>query len=158
MTTQINISLDKKAREEVAKVISVTLADTYVLYTKTQNFHWNVIDPRFYPLHKFWQEQYEELAEANDIIAERIRMLGEVTPGTLKQFLKLTTLKEVEGVPSGDEMLRDLLKDHEQMIKNIRKGIDRSTELGDQGTADMLIQRLRSHEKAAWMLRSHFVK
>lgn len=151
-------SLDSAACKKIAHYLSRVLADNYVLYTKTQNFHWNVIDPRFYQLHKLWEEQFEDLADANDLFAERMRMLQEKTPASLKEFLALTNLKESEGMLTGDQMLEELVHDHEFMIKNLHTGIPFATDLGDDGTADLFIQRLRAHEKMAWFLRSHLPK
>jgi starvation-inducible DNA-binding protein len=152
---EININLDQSVRQQIAQSLGLILADTYVLYMKTQNFHWNIVDARFYSLHKFLENQYEELAEAIDEIAERIRMLGERTPATLKQFLDMTSIEESMGDLGGDEMLAKLLNNHETLIKQIRERIQHISKLGDEGTVDLLIQRLRSHEKTAWMLRSH---
>jgi starvation-inducible DNA-binding protein len=154
----LHSSLDQSVRQQIAQFLSLILADTYVLYVKTQNFHWNVIDPRFYSLHQFLEKQYEELADALDELAERVRMLGERSPGSLKQFLEMTSLKESDGDLNGDDMLQQLLTDHEIICGQLRERIDQSSELGDEGTADLLIQRLRAHEKSAWMLRSHLLK
>ncbi|CCB87225.1 MULTISPECIES: Dps family protein [Parachlamydia] len=140
----------------ICKSLAQVLADTYILYLKTQNFHWNVVDPRFYSLHKMLEDQYEELAEAVDEIAERIRMLNGKSPATMKEFLELGSLSEAEGDLSGDEMLQMLIDDHASLIKTIRKKIEESQTLQDEGTADMFIQRLRAHEKNHWMLLSHF--
>lgn len=153
---KMHLGLEKNVCQQVAQRLGLLLADTYVLYTKTQCFHWNIVDPRFYSLHKFLEGQYEELAEAVDIIAERIRMLGERSPGSLAQFLDKTKLKESDGNLKGDDMLKELLQDHETMCRFLREGIDACQEVGDEGTADMFIQRLRDHEKTAWMLRAHF--
>lgn len=154
---EINIDIQENTRQQIVHSLSLVLADTYVLYTKTQNFHWNITDPRFYSLHLFLEKQYQELAEANDELAERIRMLGERSPGSLKQFIEMTALKESDGDLCGDEMLQELLEDHEAVCRFIREKIELSSELGDEGTADLLIKRLREHEKHAWMLRSHLV-
>jgi starvation-inducible DNA-binding protein len=154
---EVNIALAESVRQQLAQQLRLILADTYVLYTKTQNFHWNVTDPRFYSLHVFWKKQYEELAEAIDEIAERIRMLGERCPGSLKQFIDMSSLKESDGDISADEMLRELLEDHEALCRFIREPIEHASKLGDEGTTDLLIQRLRTHEKNAWMLRSHLI-
>lgn len=152
----IRIGLEKSTREKSVKIIKEILADTYLLYLKTQNFHWNMLDTRFISLHKFLEKQYEELAEAVDEIAERIRMLGAHSPATMQAFLKIATLKEPKEGLTGDQMLKMLLNDHETLIENLRKRIGQTTELEDHGTADMFIQRIRFHEKTAWMLRSHF--
>lgn len=130
------------------------LSDTYVLYTKTQNFHWNLVDPRFSSLHKFFEGQYEELSEAIDEIAERIRMIGHKAPGSMRSFLSNSRLEESEDELSGDLMIEQLLGDHETVIQTLRKQISDTQNRGDEGTADLMIQRLRAHEKAAWMLRS----
>lgn len=153
---EVKIALDESVRQQLAQHLSLILADTFVLSTKTQNFHWNVKDPRFYSIHLFLEKQYEELAEAIDEIAERIRILGERSPGSLKQFIDMTSLKESDGNLSADKMLHELLKDHETLCRYIRERIELAAKLGDEGTADLLIQRLRAHEKSAWMLRSHF--
>lgn len=141
----------------IVQRLSTILADNFVLYTKTLNFHWNVVDERFYQLHKLFEEQYEELDAANDELAERIRMLGQKTPASLKSFLSLTSLKETEGTLTGNQMLEALVKDHEAVIKKLHEGIVFANDHGDEGTGDLLIQRLRAHEKMAWFLRSHFV-
>ena len=153
---KIHIDLDQKARKQIAQNLRVMLADTYVLYVKTQNFHWNIVDPRFYSLHLFLEKQYKALAKSIDEIAERIRMLGERSPGSLREFLELTTLKESKGSQSGDGMLKELVADHEKVIEPIRENITLFQKLGDEGSADLLIDELRFHEKTAWMLRSHF--
>jgi starvation-inducible DNA-binding protein len=155
MENHNQIGIKKNVRQQVSQNLGFVLADTYVLYVKTQNFHWNMRDPRFYSLHLFLEKQYEELAEAADEIAERIRMLGERSPGSLKEFLKLTNLKESGEVLDGNEMLHILLLDHESMCRFIRERIDLFSDLGDEGSADLLIQRIRAHEKQAWMIRSH---
>jgi len=152
---EIHIALNESVRQQLAQHLSLILADTYVLYAKTQNFHWNIQDHRFYSLHLLLEKQYEELSEAIDEIAERIRMLGERSPGSLQQFINKSSLKESEEDMGGDEMLQDLLNDHETLCRYIRERIALASKLGDEGTADLLIHRLRAHEKTAWMLRSH---
>jgi starvation-inducible DNA-binding protein len=151
----LQIDLEEEIRQQIAQHLGLLLADTYVLYTKTQNFHWNVIDPRFYSLHLLFEKQYEELAEAIDEIAERIRMLGHLVPGNFRQFLHMTSLKESNGDLSADQMIIELLNNHEGLCSFIRERISLASELKDEGSADLLIDRLRAHEKAAWMLRSH---
>jgi starvation-inducible DNA-binding protein len=146
----------QSARQQVAQYLSQLLADTYLIYIKTQNFHWNVIDPRFHSLHEMFEEQYQQLAQAVDEIAERIRMLKSKAPGSMRQFLDLTTISESEGDLSADKMIEEILDNHEQIIDSIRPRIEETAALGDEGTTDLLIQRLRYHEKTAWMLRSHF--
>lgn len=148
--------IEKKGAEKIAALLSRLLANTYSLQVKTQNFHWNVVDPRFTSLHKFFEQQYDAIAEGVDEIAERIRMLGHRSPGSMREFLDLGGLDEASGVSSGDEMLSELLVDHQLVIKEIRGMIKESQEYDDEGTADMLIGRLRFHEKTVWMLHSHF--
>lgn len=150
--------IEQNAAKQVANSLSVVLADTYILYIKTQNFHWNVVDPRFYSLHKMLEKQYEELADAVDEIAERIRMLGQKSPGSMKEFLKLTSLQEADNDEAANEMIRQLANDHQAIAKHISPLIPTMQKLGDEGSADLLIQRLRYHEKTAWMLTSHFLE
>lgn len=153
-----NVGLPDGKTKQVASSLGHVLADTYVLYVKTQNFHWNLVDPRFIALHKMFEEQYEQLAEATDVLAERIRGLGYLSPASLGEFLKLTSLKEAKSDLSGDEMLRTLLHDHETIIRTIRPLIAEFTEIHDEGSADVLIDRIREHEKTAWFIRSHLTK
>jgi starvation-inducible DNA-binding protein len=150
-------TIDRTACEQNAQCLSQILADTYVLYLKTQFCHWNVTDARFHSMHEMFEEQYKELAEAVDELAERIRMLKLKAPGSMRQFLKMTTLEEAGEEMSGNDMLRALCHDREAIAKHIRPKIEDTINTGDQGTGDLLIQHLRMHEKAAWMLRSHFV-
>lgn len=142
--------------QELIEKLSEILADTYVLYTKTQNFHWNVVDPRFYSLHKLFEKQYEELAEALDELAERIRMIHGKAPGSMQEFLQLTSIKESSNELSGNQMIQELIQGHTIIIGGIRPLIQRASELDDDGTMDLLTQRLRAHEKILWMLQSHF--
>ena len=148
--------LEQTTCAHCTQLLIQTLADTYVLYLKTQNFHWNVIDPRFSDLHKFLEEQYTSLAEAIDEIAERIRMLRFRAPGSMQEFLEITNLEESTGDLSADEMIQQLTNDHDYLANQLRNKIQEAQKMGDEGTADLFIQRLRAHEKAAWMLRSHF--
>lgn len=141
--------------KQLVEDLSTFLADTYLIYVKSQNFHWNVTDPRFYSLHKFFEEQYEELAEATDLIAERIRALGEKSPGSMQEFLQLSRLSESENQLPAEEMLKALLSDHSSIIIWLRNGIEQAIKWGDQGTADLFIERLRIHEKTTWMIKSH---
>lgn len=149
------LGIAEKNIKKIVSDLSILLSNTYVLYTKTQKFHWNVVDERFSILHKLFEEQYRELAEAVDEIAERIRMLEHKTPATLHEFLKLTTIKESDLIPGGQQMIRTLLADHEQIIREIRPKIAEFNELKDEGSGDLLIERMRAHEKMAWILRSH---
>lgn len=149
-------TLSEKKSSHLAQDLGHILANTYILYLKTQNFHWNVTDPRFHSLHEFFEEHYKQLAEAVDDLAERIRTLGVYAPASMKRFLELGSLEEAESHLSGDQMLRELLSDHETLVKEIRVLINKATDSGDEGSADLLIERLRYHEKTAWMIRSHF--
>ena len=138
----------------VAQVLGKTLADTYALYLKTQFFHWNVKGPDFEALHAAFNRQYEELAEAVDEIAERIRALGFAAPGSFSEFARLTSVPEEKDVPSAPRMVRSLLEGHETVARVLQEGIETAEQQNDPGTADLLTQRLQSHEKTAWMLRS----
>lgn len=150
-----SLPLESDVCTEVVQMLAQQLSNTYVLYIKTQNFHWNVIDPRFFSLHKLFEKQYEELAEALDDLAERIRMLGGKAPGSMQEFQQLASLEEGSSSASGDEMIQQLMEDHAAMADAMRAAISSANELGDDGTVDLLVQRLRSHEKNSWMLRSH---
>lgn len=150
-----NAVLEKSAVDQIAKELMILQADTFLVYAKTQNFHWNVIDPRFFSLHKFFEEQYEELAEAIDIIAERIRALNEKALGSMQQYLEFTRLAESKNDLSAEEMLKALLHDNESIIQWLRMAVDETAKLGDQGSSDLCINRLRAHEKTAWMIRAH---
>lgn len=147
--------LDNQDTRTSTHILEKLLADTYVLYLKTQNFHWNVEDPRFAMLHKLWEEQYESLADAIDEVAERLRKIGSKAPGSMTAFLDLTRLSEEGHSKSGDAMLATLCKDHEVLIKELRNDLEALKKGSDEGTIDFLIGRLRAHEKMAWMLRSH---
>ncbi len=154
--TKPDIGLKDSSRKGVTGLLESLLADEYVLYTKTRNFHWNVTGPRFHDLHKFFEGQYEAIDEVIDEVAERIRALGENAPGSLAEFLAAARLKEAAGksLPA-DEMVTVLLADHESLAKTLRKDIDRcGDEFKDVGTQDFLTGLLEQHEKQAWMLRS----
>lgn len=148
-------TIKQSALQQLIQGLSETLANTFTLNLLTKNFHWNVIDPRFIMLHKFFDEQYEELNEGVDAIAERIRMLKGRTPASMQEYLALTSIEENDSELTGDEMIRQLLRGHEKIIARLRVLIEEAQKLGDEGTADLYIQRLRAHENAAWMLRSH---
>ncbi|MCC2666333.1 MAG: ferritin-like domain protein DpsA family [Gammaproteobacteria bacterium] len=143
---------------KVADELIHCLADTYLLYLKTQNFHWNVKGSQFYFLHKMFEEQYQALAIAVDDIAERIRALGCYTPASFSQFSNLSSLKEVTTELNAETMIEKLLQDHEIMIDHLTSIITKAQQAQDEGTADLLIQRLKEHEKTAWMLRSTLLK
>jgi starvation-inducible DNA-binding protein len=151
----IHIGLDAKVRGQAVKLLSAILADQHVLYGKTRNFHWNLTGHRFHTLHAFFETQYEALALAIDKTAERIRMLGAASPGSMKEFLALATLQETPGaLVNGDHAIAALRDDHEAAAREVRKAVDALDEAGDAGTADFLTDLLQSHEEAAWMLRS----
>jgi starvation-inducible DNA-binding protein len=150
----IDIGIDKKDRKAIADGLSRVLADTYTLYLKTHNYHWNVTGPMFQTLHLMFQQQYNELWLAVDLVAERIRTLGHVAPGTYKSFTKLASITEEEGVPKATDMIRNLVRGHEQAAKTARAVLPLADEANDQPTLDLITQRLELHEKTAWMLRS----
>ncbi|MCD6038986.1 MAG: starvation/stationary phase protection protein [Gammaproteobacteria bacterium] len=140
--------------QKMAEELIHFLADTYTLYLKTQNFHWNVKSPYFHSLHKMFEEQYQELAVAIDEIAERVRSLGCYTPASFSQFANLTSLQEATSELSAKKMLEELFKDHEIMADHAAMVIVKAQKTHDEGTADLLIQRQKVHQKAAWMLKS----
>lgn len=151
---EINIGIPTKARKKIADGLSHLLADTYTLYLKTHNYHWNVTGPHFNTLHTMFQTQYNELWLSLDAIAERIRSLGEPAPGTYKAYGKLTSIKELDGVPAAMDMVRDLVKGHEAVCRTAREILPAAEAGKDEATADLITQRLDVHEKTAWMLRS----
>lgn len=154
MATKIDIGIDDKQREEIANGLARVLADTYTLYLKTHNFHWNVTGPMFQTLHLMFETHYNELALAVDLIAERIRALGLPAPGTYSQFAELSSIKEDAGVPSAQEMIRKLVDGHETVARTARNVFRTAEAASDQPTCDLLTQRMQVHEKTAWMLRS----
>lgn len=151
-TMDIGISIEH--REKIVKGLSALLADSYSLYLMTHNFHWNVTGPQFNSLHTMFMAQYTEQWNALDIIAERIRALGYPAPGTYKEFAKLTSIKEVDGVPNATDMVKHLVQAQETTARTARSLFAIVDEANDQPTADVLTQRLNVHEKTAWMLRS----
>jgi len=153
-TPAIDIGISASERAKIAKGLSALLADSYTLYLMTHNFHWNVTGPDFNSLHLMFMGQYTEQWNALDIIAERIRALGHPAPGTYKEFVKLASIKEVEGVPKSDDMIRHLVAAQEATARTARKLFPVVEAANDQPTADVLTQRLDVHEKTAWMLRS----
>ena len=153
-TTGIDIGISASARKDIAGGLSRVLADTYTLYLKTHNYHWNVTGPQFNDLHAMFMVQYTELWNAVDLIAERIRSLGHFAPGTYKAFADLTSIKEEDGVPSATTMLENLLAGHETVARTCRDSFPAADKAGDQPTMDLLTQRMQVHEKTAWMLRS----
>lgn len=154
MTSNINIGIAEADRKELAQGLSRLLADTYTLYLKTHNYHWNVTGPMFQTLHLMFETQYNELALAVDLIAERIRALGVYAPGTYSQYVKLSSIKEEETIPAAQDMIRNLLQAQESVIRTARSIFPLADKASDETTADLLTQRLQLHEKTAWMLRS----
>jgi starvation-inducible DNA-binding protein len=150
----IDIGISEKDRKEIAAGLSKLLADTYTLYLKTHNFHWNVTGPMFQTLHLMFEGQYNELALAVDLVAERIRALGFPAPGTYTEFAKLSSIPEAEGVPSAEDMIRQLVEGQEAVVKTARSIFPTVDKANDEPTADLLTQRMQVHEKTAWMLRS----
>ncbi len=141
-------------REAIASALSRLLADTHVLYLKTHNYHWNVTGPMFQTLHLMFELQYNELWTATDLIAERIRALGFFAPGTYKEYARLATIQEEEGVPAATDMIRLLVEGNDAASRTARAGLKIAEDASDAPTADLLTQRLQVHEKTAWMLRS----
>jgi len=146
--------MNPQAVKDITEGLSTLLADTYIVYLKTQNYHWNVTGPNFHSLHKMFEEQYLELANAVDEIAERIRALQAFAPASFAQYLELSNIKEETKVPSSNQMIKNLLNDHEIIIKHLAGLQPIAVDAGDEGTLDMLITRTEVHQKTAWMLRS----
>lgn len=152
--SNINIGINEQDREVIAQGLKCLLADSYTLYLQTHNFHWNVTGAQFRELHLMFEEHYTELAIAVDDIAERIRTLDVAAPGTYKEFAKLSSIKEVDGVPLGTEMVKILLSGHEAVVKTCRKVLVSAQKADDESTAALVSDRMRIHEKTAWMLRA----
>jgi starvation-inducible DNA-binding protein len=150
----IDIGISAPERAAIAEGLSRLLADSYTLYLKTHNFHWNVKGPLFNTLHSMFETQYVELATAVDEIAERIRALGHRAPGSYAEFSKLTSIRETQQVPSAEEMIRELVIGQEAVVKTAREIFPVADEAHDEPTVDLLTQRMNIHEKNAWMLRS----
>ena len=150
----MDIGISEADRKKIVKGLSTLLADSYTLYLMTHNFHWNVTGPQFNSLHAMFMAQYTEQWNALDIIAERIRALGFPAPGTYKEFIKLTSIQEVEGVPKATDMVRHLVSAQEAVARTARRLFPVVDAAKDQPTADVLTQRIDMHEKTAWMLRS----
>lgn len=150
----IDIGISDQERHAIADGLSHLLADTYTLYLKTHNYHWNVTGPMFNTLHLMFETQYNELALAVDQIAERIRALGYPAPGSYAQYAKLSAIKESESVPGAEDMIADLVKGQEAVIRTARKIFPVAQGSNDEPTADLLTQRMQVHEKTAWMLRA----
>ena len=152
--TEIDIGIDKEDRLKIAEGLKRLLADSYTLYLQTHNFHWNVTGPQFRELHLMFEEHYTELATAVDEIAERIRTLDVAAPGTYKAFAELSSIEEIEGVPSAATMVDILTKGHEQIVKTSRDALKLAQDADDESSAALVSDRMRIHEKTAWMLRA----
>ena len=151
---EINIGIDDANREAIAEGLSRLLADSYTLYLKTHNYHWNVTGPQFTTLHTLFETHYTELALAVDEIAERIRALGHRAPGSYRQFAELSVIKEEQDEPSARQMIERLVHGQETVVRTARQIFPLVEEASDEPTADLLTQRMQVHEKNAWMLRS----
>jgi starvation-inducible DNA-binding protein len=150
-----NIGIEQERLQKICSILNKVLADNAVLYVKTQNYHWHIEGVHFRDLHKFFEEQYEELIEDRDEIAERIRSLGGIAIGSMKEFLENSSIKESKGgIIPAEEMLKNLLHNHESIIKDMRTYIEETDRLGDTGSADFLTGLIQKHEKSAWMIRS----
>jgi starvation-inducible DNA-binding protein len=149
------IGLTDKNSRTIAETLNKLLADEHIVYTKTRNYHWNYEGDNFMEMHKFYEGQYEELAEMIDEIAERIRMIGHHAEGRLKDFLNLTNLEEENYTTDQNEQVRNLTDDHQTIIRVLRNGLDKIDKLKDAGTVDLLTKIMEQHEKMAWMLRSY---
>lgn len=152
---EINIGISEEHRKEIAEGLSRLLADSYLVYLKSHNYHWNVTGKLFQPLHELFEEHYTELAEAIDVIAERIRALGYRAPGSFREFSEITSITEDTEVPKALDMVKQLAKDHETILQTARETLPACEEAGDEASLDLLTQRLHVHSKVAWMLRSH---
>lgn len=153
---EVNIGISEEQRKKIADGLSRVLADSYMLYLKTHNYHWNVTGAHFHSLHEQFEEQYVELAEAIDEIAERIRSLGYRSPGSFREFIEITSIEEdTDHKIEAMEMVRRLAVDNEAVLRTAREVVPACDEAGDEATLDLLTQRLDVHSKTAWMLRSH---
>ncbi|MFU8812285.1 MAG: Dps family protein [Balneolaceae bacterium] len=152
---EINIGISGEHREAIAKGLSRVLADSYMVYLKTHNYHWNVTGELFHSLHEQFEQQYTELAEAIDVIAERIRALGHRAPGSFLEYNELTSIKEDTKLPNALDMVRRLAIDNETILRTAREALPACEEADDEASIDLLTQRLHVHSKTAWMLRSH---
>ena len=153
-SNEINIGISEKDRKTVCKGLNKLLSDSYILYLKTQNYHWNVTGPMFQSLHLLFENQYQEQAIAVDEIAERIRALGEYAPGSFAAFSKISSIKEENSIPSTEEMIYNLIHGNEAVVTTAREIVSLADECEDDVTSDLMINRMQIHEKNAWMLRS----
>lgn len=151
---KIDIGIKDQDRRVIAEGLKNLLADSYTLYLQTHRFHWNVTGPRFRDLHLMFEEQYTELATAVDDIAERIRSLGDIAPGTYAEFIELSSIASVEQIPAADEMVRLLQAAHETVVRTCRDVLVAAQDATDESTASLVSDRMRVHEKTAWMLRA----
>jgi starvation-inducible DNA-binding protein len=151
---QMNIGIETKDRKDIVEGLSKVLADTYTLYLETHRYHWNVTGRMFQTLHDMFEVQYRDMWDAVDDLAERIRTLGSSAPGTYKQFAELTAIEPSEEVPPAMDMVANLVKGHETVVRRTREVLEAAEKSHDQGTADLLTARMQVHEKTAWMLRS----
>ena len=154
MQEKLNIGIKDTDRKMIVEGLSRLLADSYTLYLKTHNFHWNVTGPMFNTLHLMFEKQYTELAGAVDAIAERIRALGHFAPGSYREFGRLSSIAEAEGVPTAQAMIQQLVEAHETVIRTARELFPAVEKANDEASADLLTERMQVHEKTAWMLRS----
>ena len=154
MALKIDIGIGEEQRREIASGLSRLLADSYTLYLKTHNYHWNVTGPLFNTLHQMFEVQYTELAAAVDEIAERIRALGEPAPGSYREYAALTSIEDDEEAPGAEDMIRNLVRGQEAVVRTARSVFPAAEAANDEPTADLLTQRMQVHEKNAWMLRS----
>jgi starvation-inducible DNA-binding protein len=150
----VEIGIEEDARKELAEGLARLLADTSTLYIKTHGYHWNVVGPMFHSLHVMFEQQYEELHEALDVIAERIRALGHLAPGSYAELARLSSVPDEEGAPEPEEMIRRLAEAHESVVRTARPLVATAEQAGDVATADFVTERIALHEKSAWMLRS----
>ncbi|MGI9326916.1 MAG: Dps family protein [Pseudomonadales bacterium] len=150
----INIGINDEARAQIAAGLSRLLADSYTLYLKTHNYHWNVTGPRFRDLHLLFEEQYTELAAAVDLIAERIRTLGVKAPGSYSAFARLTQIQEEDDIPSAEQMLQNLVVAQETLVRTAREVLPTAQDADDESSTSLIADRMVVHEKSAWMLRS----
>lgn len=155
---EINIGIAEADRKAIANGLDRVLADTYTLYLKTHNYHWNVTGPLFNTLHAMFMTQYTALALTVDEIAERVRALGFAAPGSYQAYARLSSIKDEEGVPAAEDMVRNLVIGHETLVRTAREAFPPAEKVGDEATADLLTQIMRESEKTAWMLRSQIAK
>lgn len=155
---EINIGIEEADRKAIAHGLDRVLADTYTLYLKTHNYHWNVTGPMFNTLHAMFMTQYTALSLTVDEVAERVRALGFAAPGSYQAYARLSSIKDEEGVPGAEEMVRNLVIGHETLVRTAREAFPAAEKAGDEATADLLTQIMRESEKTAWMLRSQIAK